>query len=100
MSYCVNCGVELGAGAGSCPLCHTPVQNPHAVPDKDAPPFFPPRHEGVEPVSRRMAGLLLSWQGDALEPKAGDSVLLPASCPPVTLMGVGQALISTPPARA
>lgn len=49
MSYCVNCGVELGAGAGSCPLCHTPVQNPHTVPDKDAPPFFPTRHEGVEP---------------------------------------------------
>ena len=60
MSYCVNCGVELGAGAGRCPLCHTPVQNPHAVPDKDAQPFFPTRHEGVEPVSRRMAGLLLS----------------------------------------
>ena len=45
-----------------------------------------------------LAGLLLSWQGDAMELKAGDSVLLPASCPPVTLMGVGQALISTPPA--
>lgn len=47
-----------------------------------------------------LAGLLLSWQGDVLELKAGDSVLLPASCPPVTLMGVGQALISTPPVRA
>ena len=47
-----------------------------------------------------LAGLLLSWQGDAIELKAGDSVLLPASCPPVTLMGVGQALISSPPARA
>ena len=47
-----------------------------------------------------LAGLLLSWQGDAIELKAGDSVLLPASCPPVTLMGVGQALISTPPVRS
>ena len=47
-----------------------------------------------------LAGLLLSWQGDAIELKAGDSVLLPASCPPVTLMGVGQALISTPPAHS
>lgn len=46
-----------------------------------------------------LAGLLLSWQGDAIELKAGDSVLLPASCPPVTLMGVGQALISTPARR-
>ena len=47
-----------------------------------------------------LAGLLLSWQGDAIELKAGDSVLLPASCPPVTLMGVGQSLISTPPAHS
>lgn len=45
-----------------------------------------------------LAGLLLSWQGDAMELAAGDSVLLPAACPAVTLMGVGKALISTPPA--
>lgn len=42
-----------------------------------------------------LAGLLLSWQGDAMELAAGDSVLLPASCPEVTLMGVGRALISS-----
>lgn len=42
-----------------------------------------------------LAGLLLSWQGDAMELAAGDSVLLPASCPAVTLMGVGRALISS-----
>lgn len=41
-----------------------------------------------------LAGLLLSWQGDAMELNAGDSVLLPACCPPVTLMGVGRALIA------
>ena len=41
-----------------------------------------------------LAGLLLSWQGDAMELAAGDSVLLPAGCPPVTLMGVGRALIA------
>lgn len=45
-------------------------------------------------------GLLLSWQGDAMELAAGDSVLLPAACPVVTLMGVGKALISTPPEAA
>lgn len=39
-------------------------------------------------------GLLLSWQGDAIELAPGDTVLLPASCPSVTLMGVGRALIS------
>lgn len=41
-----------------------------------------------------LAGLLLSWQGDAMELTAGDSVLLPAACPPATLMGVGRALIA------
>ena len=29
MSYCVNCGVELERGIKSCPLCDTPVLNPH-----------------------------------------------------------------------
>ena len=43
-----------------------------------------------------LAGLLLSWQGDAIELKAGDSVLLPASCPPVTLMGVAVELTELP----
>lgn len=28
MSYCVNCGVELEAGAKKCPLCDTEVINP------------------------------------------------------------------------
>ena len=41
-----------------------------------------------------LAGLLLSWQGDAMELAAGDSVLLPAACPAVTLMGVGRALVA------
>ena len=41
--------------------------------------------------------LLLSWSGDAISLKAGDTVLLPAACPAVTLVGVGRALISNPP---
>ncbi len=28
MSYCVNCGVELGDAEKACPLCQTPVINP------------------------------------------------------------------------
>ena len=60
MSYCVNCGVELGAGAGKCPLCGTAVVNPACPPDSAAEPFFPTRREEVAPVSRREAGLLLS----------------------------------------
>ena len=41
-----------------------------------------------------LSSLLLSWDGDAIALKAGDTVLLPALCPTVTLMGVGRALIS------
>ena len=56
-----------------------------------------------EPHSFRMltalSSLLLSWDGDTIALKAGDTVLLPAACPSVTLMGVGRALISTPPTR-
>ena len=41
-----------------------------------------------------MNGLLLSWEGDAMQLHAGDTVLLPAACPAVSLTGVGRALIS------
>lgn len=41
-----------------------------------------------------LGSLLLSWEGDAIQLNAGDSMLLPAACPAVTLMGVGRALIS------
>lgn len=41
-----------------------------------------------------LAGLLLRWDGDALELAAGESVLLPASCPAVSVQGVGRALIA------
>ena len=41
-----------------------------------------------------LAGLLLSWPGDALELKAGESALLPATCPELTITGVGKALIA------
>lgn len=47
-----------------------------------------------------LAGLLLSWEGDAMELSAGDTVLLPAACPGVTLKGVGRALIAAPQDRA
>lgn len=41
-----------------------------------------------------LKSLLISWQGDALELEAGHSAILPAACPPVTLMGVGRALVA------
>ncbi len=31
MAYCVNCGVELGEGERTCPLCSTPVILPHGA---------------------------------------------------------------------
>lgn len=60
MSYCVNCGVELGSTAEKCPLCHTQVVNPNQPVDSELPPPFPSRREEVPPVSRRELALLLS----------------------------------------
>lgn len=60
MSYCVNCGVELDAGAHSCPLCGTPVVNPRCPVDETAPPPFPMARREVEPVDRHSIGLLLT----------------------------------------
>lgn len=58
MSYCVNCGVELGPDAESCPLCSTPVQNPNCPPDLSDPPFFPLRPAEIAPVPKRALALL------------------------------------------
>ena len=71
MSYCVNCGVELDASAGECPLCNTPVYNPRelenlaasfcadAGKERRESPF--PRNKGqVETVKRKDLGILLS----------------------------------------
>lgn len=60
MSYCVNCGVELGEGTKTCPLCHTPVINPSAPASKNAEPFFASRQESVKPVSKKSLALLLT----------------------------------------
>ena len=54
------------------------------------------REEESFRILTALSSLLLSWEGDAVQLKAGDTVLLPAACPPVTLMGVGRALISKP----
>ena len=45
MSYCVNCGVELDATRGACPLCNTVVYNPNQPVDRNAPTPYP-RNEG------------------------------------------------------
>lgn len=60
MSYCVNCGVELGKGLKKCPLCGTKVINPAALKKEEGEPFFPTRREEVPPVAKREAALLIS----------------------------------------
>ena len=41
MSYCVNCGVQLGESEKSCPLCGVSVQNPRRPFDPEAPRPYP-----------------------------------------------------------
>lgn len=60
MSYCVNCGVELGAGTKHCPLCGTPVYNPNELKRMDERSFFAEKKEVVPPVSHREVALLAS----------------------------------------
>lgn len=60
MSYCVNCGVELDACAGKCPLCDTPVINPRKLAERAAPLPFPERKGTVEPANRKDLAIFLS----------------------------------------
>ena len=60
MSYCVNCGVELGEGTRVCPLCGTEVLNPRDPCPKAETPFFPTRQEPVNPVPKKGLAVLLS----------------------------------------
>lgn len=60
MSYCVNCGVELGRGVTHCPLCQTPVYNPNELRRMDEESFFAEKKEVVPPVSNREVALLAS----------------------------------------
>lgn len=60
MSYCVNCGVELDKTCSSCPLCQTPVYNPHQPIDTSTPPPFPVKKGTAEPVKRKEFTILMS----------------------------------------
>ena len=59
MSYCVNCGVELGISLKECPLCNTPVINPH-VEMISSDTFFPSEGGDIKPVSRIELAILIS----------------------------------------
>lgn len=59
MSYCVNCGVELDATRGSCPLCSTVVYNPNQPVDRISPTPYPKNIGASEQVdSRELLSLL------------------------------------------
>lgn len=61
MSYCVNCGVELQADAGRCPLCNTIVINPNELERmKEEGSPFPSEKGQVEAVKRKDIGILLT----------------------------------------
>ncbi|MCM1541653.1 MAG: DUF6320 domain-containing protein [Blautia sp.] len=61
MSYCVNCGVELQADAGRCPLCDTIVINPNELEKlKGVQAPFPSEKGQVEDVKRKDIGILLT----------------------------------------
>lgn len=60
MSYCVHCGVELDPTAGLCPLCQTPVRDPHQEVDRQSPKPFPSRMGEVKPAAQWEAALLIT----------------------------------------
>lgn len=60
MSYCVNCGVELDPSLKECPLCNTPVINPHKTDIKASSVSYPDSKGQVEVVKRKDLGILLS----------------------------------------
>lgn len=60
MSYCVNCGVELGANAGKCPLCSTPVINPSAAKSGAETSPFGEKTEIPAGVKRRFIAFIIT----------------------------------------
>ena len=53
MSYCVNCGVKLDPSLKYCPLCNTPVINPHDLSKMQPISPFPKEKGQVEVVRRK-----------------------------------------------
>ncbi|MBQ7060592.1 MAG: hypothetical protein IJM85_02295 [Clostridia bacterium] len=65
MSYCVNCGVELGASEKRCPLCGVEVINPAAAFDDSAETPYPKeiekvRHRVLRITAAKVLSLLLA----------------------------------------
>ena len=60
MSYCVNCGVKLDPSLKYCPLCNTPVINPHDLSKMQRVSPFPTEKGQLEEVRRQDLAILLS----------------------------------------
>ena len=60
MSYCVHCGVELDSSLKKCPLCNTPVLDPHNIPWFEAASPYPAKKGKVEPVRKKDAAIFVS----------------------------------------
>lgn len=60
MSYCVHCGVELDSSLKKCPLCNTPVLDPHNIPWFEATSPYPAKKGKVEPVRKKDAAIFVS----------------------------------------
>ncbi len=58
MSYCVNCGVELEPSLTKCPLCNTPVINPHELEKYAYQPPYPTHRGQVDVVKRKDFAIL------------------------------------------
>ncbi len=58
MSYCVNCGVELDASLGKCPLCNTPVINPSKLEAITRTSPYPKERGQVDVVKRKDLAIL------------------------------------------
>lgn len=58
MSYCVNCGVELDASLGKCPLCNTPVINPSKLEEITRTSPYPKESGQVDVVKRKDLAVL------------------------------------------
>lgn len=57
--YCINCGVKLGDGEKSCPLCATAVFHPD-IPLPQGEPLYPAERDPVPQVSSRGGQIILT----------------------------------------
>ncbi len=58
MSYCVHCGVQLADSEKDCPLCFTPVSDPHRAVNSKSIPSFPERLDKPNKINIRFLTLL------------------------------------------